>query len=149
MRTPEVVFPTDSAAVPNRSGTLFSLSIHTAVTPTYDIMLRHPSSMPLMAAVVGATSLDVSSPMPPHPHPFRFRMRNRCCVSRPRRTRGATQRNLSNMCYVKSCLHQLFMMEPMRNGLLSLDEGDTEVRLERRTTCGCGPCSFIGRVDIG
>lgn len=35
-------------------------------------------------------------------------------------------RNLGNTCYVNSCLQQLFMMEPLRNGLLSLGEGDTE-----------------------
>ncbi|CAM9294212.1 unnamed protein product [Scytosiphon promiscuus] len=35
-------------------------------------------------------------------------------------------RNLGNTCYVNSCLQQLFMMEPLRNGLLSLGEGDTD-----------------------
>lgn len=35
-------------------------------------------------------------------------------------------RNLGNTCYVNSCLQQLFMMEPLRNGLLSLGEGDID-----------------------
>ncbi|CAN0383989.1 unnamed protein product, partial [Laminaria digitata] len=34
-------------------------------------------------------------------------------------------RNLGNTCYVNSCLQQLFMMKPLRNGLLSLGQGDT------------------------
>lgn len=35
-------------------------------------------------------------------------------------------RNLGNTCYVNSCLQQLFMMGPVRNGLLSLDSGETD-----------------------
>lgn len=35
-------------------------------------------------------------------------------------------RNLGNTCYINSCLQQLFMLEPVRNGLLSLGEDDTE-----------------------
>lgn len=35
-------------------------------------------------------------------------------------------RNLGNTCYVNSCLQQLFTLEPLRNGLLSLGEGDTD-----------------------
>lgn len=35
-------------------------------------------------------------------------------------------RNLGNTCYINSCLQQLFMMEPLRNGLLSLDLKDTD-----------------------
>lgn len=35
-------------------------------------------------------------------------------------------RNLGNTCYVNSCLQQLFMMEPLRNGLLSLAEKDAD-----------------------
>lgn len=35
-------------------------------------------------------------------------------------------RNLGNTCYINSCLQQLFMIEPLRNGLLSLGEGDTD-----------------------